>query len=480
MRALVWFRADLRVEDNTALSAATHTADKGVVGVFTICPQQWRRHDWADAKVDFILRSLVELSAALRRLNIPLLVRTTPDFDGIPAMLADLAAAHACDALYFNHEYEVNEARRDAAVTVALERAGRTVHAFHDQTIVPPAAVRTGQGTFYTVFTPYKRAWLAHVESSGEATLRSPARRQPALVCEPDDVPGSIEGFDRARALPRLWPAGEAQARKRLAAFIETRIGEYNRSRDFPAESGTSQLSPYLAVGAISPRVCLYAARAANKGNLADGLAGPSTWISELVWREFYRHVLVGFPRVCMHRPFRLDTDSIAWRDNDDEFAAWCEGRTGFPIVDAAMRQLAATGWIHNRLRMIAAMFLTKHLLIDWRRGEQFFMRHLIDGDLASNNGGWQWSASTGTDAAPYFRVFNPFSQSRRFDPDGTFVRQWVPELRDMPAAALHSAAGLASRRLFAPGYPSPITDHDLARRRAIDAFRRRRRRPGA
>ncbi len=472
MRALVWFRTDLRIEDNTALAEACRAADDGVVGVFTICPAQWRDHDWADVKVDFILRNLGTLSAALRKLNIPLLIRTTPRFAGVPSLLARLASELRCDALHLNREYEVNEERRDAAVAEIFERAGRRVHAYHDQTIIPPAAVQTGLGTFYTVFTPFKRAWAARAGASDDAALRPAAKRQPALVCEPDLIPISIAGFDAACGRAELWPAGEAHARRRLAAFIETRVMKYKHERDLPAEPGTSRLSPYLAAGVISPRVCLHAALAVNRRQLTDGLAGPSTWISELVWREFYRHVLVGFPRVCMHRPLKLDTDRIAWRDNEDEFAAWCAGRTGYPIVDAAMRQLVATGWMHNRLRMVAAMFLGKDLLIDWRRGEQFFMRHLVDGDLASNNGGWQWSASTGADAAPYFRIFNPFSQSKRFDPDGAFIHEWAPELRNVPSAALHDPRKLAAQRLLAPDYPPPIVEHELARRRAIDAFR--------
>jgi deoxyribodipyrimidine photo-lyase len=221
----------------------------------------------------------------------------------------------------------------------------------------------------------------------------------------------------------------------------------------------------------LSPRQCLHAALAANQGEFDSGNPGVVTWINELLWREFYKHILVGYPRVSRHRAFRLETEAVPWRHAPQELAAWQEGRTGLPIIDAAMRQLLATGWMHNRLRMIVAMFLTKNLLIDWREGERFFMRHLIDGDLAANNGGWQWSASTGTDAAPYFRIFNPISQSQKFDPDGHFIRQWVPELAGLNKRDIHDPSSLGG--LFAPsGYPRPIVDLSRSRERALAAFK--------
>jgi deoxyribodipyrimidine photo-lyase len=230
-------------------------------------------------------------------------------------------------------------------------------------------------------------------------------------------------------------------------------------------------LSAYLAAGVISVRQCLHAVLSRNHGELDSGNPGAVVWINELLWREFYKHILVGFPRVSMGRAFRRDTEALPWRHAPDELAAWQQGRTGYPIVDAAMRQLLATGWMHNRLRMVAAMFLSKNLLIDWREGERWFMRHLIDGDLAANNGGWQWSASTGTDSVPYFRLFNPHSQSRRFDPEGRFLRQWLPELDALSDRQIHDPSSAGA--LFLPaGYPPPIVDLGMSRARALDAFR--------
>ncbi len=291
------------------------------------------------------------------------------------------------------------------------------------------------------------------------------------MVVKLDAVPTSVEGF--ASTVPaNLWPAGEAEALRRLELFTVERMKQYKAQRDLPGINGTSTLSPYLAIGAISARTCLAAAARANGGKLDSGDEGAMTWISELVWREFYKQVLVAFPRVCMNRAFKPGTERLAWRDDDDDFAAWCEGRTGYPIVDAAMRCLVKTGWMHNRLRMITAMFLTKDLLLDWRKGERFFMQQLIDGDLSQNNGGWQWSASTGTDAAPYFRIFNPFSQSAKFDADGAFIRQWVPELRDVVGEDIHNPGELPGLLRLKLDYPSPIVDHDEARERALAAFK--------
>jgi deoxyribodipyrimidine photo-lyase len=471
MRPLVWFRSDLRVDDNAALSEASRAADRGIIGVFTLCPRQWQAHDWADVKVEFLLRSLACLSERLKKLRIPLRIVETPKFAEAPAALLALARRHQCDVLYFNREYEVNESRRDATVMHTFESAGLAVHGFDDTVIIPPEALRTTDGRFYTVFTPFKRAWLAHFEVAGLDTMPARPRAQREWACPPDTVPERITGFDLDRGLPDLWPAGEGLALKQLAEFVAQQITKYRQLRDHPADDGTSRLSPYLTHGVLSPRRCLAEAREANAGRLDGGRAGPATWVNELIWREFYRHVLVGFPRVGMSRAFRVETEKLQWRQPDNDLAAWCAGRTGYPIVDAGMRELAETGWMHNRVRMIVAMFLTKQLLLDWRLGERHFMRHLVDGDLASNNGGWQWSASTGTDAAPYFRIFNPFLQSRRFDSDGAYIRRYVPELRSVDSAALHDPDALSDRDRSRLNYPPPICDHAAARNRAIAAF---------
>ncbi|MEM7232987.1 MAG: deoxyribodipyrimidine photo-lyase [Planctomycetota bacterium] len=465
-RALVWFRSDLRVSDNTALDAACRQFQE-VVAVFTICPDQWLEHDWASCRVTFLLQTLGELSSALEKLSIPLLIRTVPRFDGIAKELASVAKTHDCDALYFNREYEVNELRRDTAVVEEFEARGLRVRGYTDQVVIAPESINTSQGKFYTVFTPYKKSWVRALRAMGDIECRKTPRARRDLSLESDRVPSTVKGFAK-RDLSKVWPAGEKEARRRLKKFVARRILDYAGSRDFPGVEGTSSLSPYLAVGSLSPRQCLKAALDANNGSCDEGRLGVTTWISELIWREFYRHVLVGYPRVCRNHPFDLRTRDIEWREDDAGFERWCLGETGVPIVDAAMRQLAEIGWMHNRLRMVVAMFLTKNLFIDWRRGEKFFMNSLIDGDFASNNGGWQWSASVGTDAAPYFRVFNPMSQSEKFDPDGAFIRRYVPEISQRAGKDIHKPGPL---EVF-ESYPPALVDLKESRKRAIDLFR--------
>ncbi len=485
MPSLVWFRSDLRTNDHPALyHAATH-GDGGVIGAFVACPKQWRQHDWGFPRVDFVLRNLTALSASLERLNIPLLYAACPTFREVPDVLLTLARRHRCTALFFNDEYEVNERRRDEAVAACFAAGGLSVYRFTDQTLFSPGDIRTGQGSFFTVFTPYRRAWLRKLQQAADGltkTLPAPSR-QPVLLCRPSRIPKTLSDFQPNTASPAalasLWPDGEAAARKRLTAFVERRIESYAQNRDCPAVDGTSRLSPYLAAGVISARSCLRRVRDAGIMEVGSGPSGPGAWINELIWREFYRHVVVGFPRVSMGSAFRIETDRLEWSEDPQRFTAWCEGRTGFPIVDAAMRQLARTGWMHNRLRMIVAMFLTKDLLLDWRLGERFFMQHLIDGDLASNNGGWQWAASTGTDAAPYFRIFNPVSQSRRFDPNGEFIRQHLPELRGLDSRSIHDPSCLPAQQRAAIDYPHPICNHAESRAQIIRRFKALRRPQG-
>lgn len=492
MRALVWFRNDLRVSDNTALHAAAHEVGRegSVVGLFLLSPDQWNEHDWSGVKVELIRRSLEVLSAVLAALNIPLLIVPAPRFRDAPAVIVRLAREHACDSLHFNHEYELNERRRDDAVNGACAKVGIRTHGHHDQVLLPPGEVRTGEGKFYTVFSPFKRAYYKMLEDRGLSTgsarsadgvarvLPTPSKFKPTGIA-PSPVPASISGFSTTIPATR-WPAGEHAARKRLKLFIDTAIGTYKARRDHPAIDATSVLSPYLSIGCISPRECLHAALGVTGGKLdspAASLAGATHWISELIWREFYRHILVGFPRVCMGKAFKPATDRIRWSDNDNHFQAWCQGRTGVPIVDAGMRQLLTTGWMHNRVRMIVAMYLTKDLFIDWRKGERHFMRHLVDGDLAQNNGGWQWSASTGTDAAPYFRIFNPITQSRKFDPDGTYIRTYVPELAGLDGGGesgegpIHDPTELPSLLRSQLDYPEPVVDRASVKDRVLQAF---------
>jgi len=466
---LIWLRNDLRVHDNTALAAAA--ARGPCVAVYLPSPKQWLAHDDAPCKIDFWLRNLAALSAALGELNIPLLIRHAAYWKQAPQVLVTLCRELRIGAVHVNEEYGVNESQRDAEVARALRGQGIEFHSHLDQLLFKPGSVLTRTGNYFQVFSQFRKVCYSRLHLSLPRLVPAPARQAPTAIAS-DPLPTCAEGFTPpGEALRNLWPAGESEARRRLDAFVAQHIDHYQRERDFPARPGTSQLSAYLVAGVVSPRQCLHAALQANRGEFDSGNAGIMTWINELLWREFYKHVLVGFPRVSRHRAFRPETEALAWRNDPQALAAWKEARTGLPIIDAAMRQLLATGWMHNRLRMVVAMFLTKNLLIDWREGERFFMQHLIDGDLAANNGGWQWSASTGTDSAPWFRIFNPLSQSEKFDREGLFIKRWLPELNDLDQRNVHNP-NTRGDWFDAVDYPAPIVDLGQSRARALAAFR--------
>lgn len=466
---LIWFRTDLRVHDNTALTAAMQAGP--TLAVFLVSPGQWRAHDDAPCKVDFWLRNLAMLEAQLRQLNVPLLVRHAEHWSDAPGVLAALCREHSVDCVQANEEYGVNEAQRDREVAEQLAEMGVNFRSHSDQLLFPPGSIRTRSDGYFQVFSQFRKVCYQRLHTALPEKLALPKAQAPCAIGS-DPIPTQVPGFDAPdAALQALWPAGETAALERMARFADEQLHDYDRQRDFPARPGTSQLSPYLAAGVLSPRQCLHAALRNNQGEFETGSAGAVVWINELLWREFYKHILVAFPRVSRHRAFRANTESLPWRQAPQELAAWQEGRTGFPLIDAAMRQLLATGWMHNRLRMVVAMFLTKNLLIDWREGERFFMRHLIDGDLAANNGGWQWSASTGTDAVPWFRLFNPITQSQRFDPDGRFIRQWLPELAELDDRRIHDPS-LAGGLFGVSDYPQRMVDLAASRERALSTFK--------
>ncbi len=459
MTTLVWFRNDLRVADNPALIAASERGS--VVGCFVVSEAQWREHDVGDRRIAFLGRSVNALSRELAQLGIPLEIVNAPRFSDVPDQLLKVAKRFEARRLVMNAEYPLNEMRRDEQVRQTMSAEGVELICTHGGVTMPPGAVRTKQGTPYSVFGAFKRRWLESVQPGQFHPLDRPRAQAkpiaPRQIVELGGVPLK-SGVDE-------WPAGERVARGLLDDFVDGYVGRYAENRDFPSLRGTSSLSPHLSVGAISSNHCLHAAAQLNEGRLRGGPA--DVWIDEIIWREFYRHVVALFPHVSMGYSFRREYDAIPWRQAPGDLAAWQAGETGYPLVDAGMRQLRQTGWMHNRLRMVTAMFLTKHLLIDWRQGERFFMQQLVDGDFAANNGGWQWSASTGTDAAPYFRVFNPTTQGKRFDPSGEFVREMLPELQHVPDRFLWEPHK-AGRSI---DYPEPIVEHAFARLRAIETF---------
>ncbi len=464
MTALVWFRHDLRVYDNPALFKAAETRE-GVVAVYVHCEAYVRLHAIAPARLDFIRRHLHLLQQALQTLNIPLKVICVQKSAEIAPALLKLAQVVNASQLFFNAEYPINEINRDLAVNQLLREQGVLVKRCHDRCIVPPGMIRNGQGEPYKVFTAFKKKWLQTVMPISMKPHGLPTVQPALTLCNasPEEIDQLFVSHE-LRDLAALWPAGEEEACRRLDLFIEKSITRYQEQRDFPAIDGTSSLSPYLSVGSLSPRQAIAAVLAFTQGEWEGGNAGANCWISELIWREFYQHVVVDYPQVCKRKAMQAHTEAFPWSYDKAFFNAWCEGRTGIPNVDAAMRQLNATGWMHNRLRMVVAMFLTKNGQIDWRMGEDYFMSQLVDGDFAANNGGWQWSASTGTDAAPYFRIFNPVSQSERFDPNGDFIRKWIPEIAHLSNRQIHNPPAMTN-------YPGPIVDLSASRKSTIALF---------
>ncbi len=449
-----WIRRDLRLHDNPALEQAARAAQ--LVPLFILDPHLLSQE--APARQAFLFSGLRSLDAALRARGSRLILRRGQPLD----VLRQVAAESGAQAIFALEDYSPYARRRDAQVARALPLTlltGVTVH--------HPLAVRKPDGGPYTVFTPFSRAWKA-------LPLPSPLIGALSLPGVPP-----LSSLDIPAALPHpLFPPGEDEAILRLERFLGGPAEEYAAGRNRLDLDGTSALSPYFHLGMLSPRLAVqraleYARQAAHPA----ARSGYETWLNELIWREFYQAILYEFPQVLRHA-FNPAMRRIAWRDAPQDLSAWQQGLSGYPIVDACMRQLLSTGWMHNRGRMIVASFLAKDLLINWQEGERWFMRHLVDGDLAANNGGWQWTAGVGTDAAPYFRVFNPVLQGQKFDPQGVFVRRWLPELRRVPDEHIHApwrmpaplqrAVGL----LIGQDYPAPLVDHAEARLRALEAYR--------
>ncbi|WP_028454950.1 cryptochrome/photolyase family protein [Chitinilyticum litopenaei] len=463
---LVWLRRDLRLHDHAALYHALKSGQP-VIPVFVFDTDILAGLPKDDRRVEFIWESLKQLKAELLKHGGDLVVRHGRACELIPQLAAEFGAS----AVYTNHDYEPSAIYRDQCVTKALAEKGLQLHTFKDQVVFERAEVLTKTGGMYSVFTPYKRAWLAQLN---DFYLRPypVARYLQQLARLPAQYFPSLKelGFARSNLAGLNMPVGLKGGEQLFADFCQ-RIDRYHEARDFPAVKGPSYLSVHLRFGTVSVReLAAYAYR--------HGGAGAETWLSELIWREFYMQILWHRPEVVGHA-FKPEYDALPFPNREDWFAAWCEGRTGFPIVDAAMRQLNQTGYMHNRLRMIVASFLVKDLLIDWRWGERYFAEKLIDFDLAANNGGWQWAASTGCDAQPYFRIFNPVSQSEKFDGEGKFIKRYCPELAMLPAKVIHAPWLAKPLELQAAGitlgvdYPLPIVDHAVQREAALALFKR-------
>jgi len=465
MKGIIWFRSDLRVDDNPALSSALNQCEE-VIAIYIFSEMQWNLHNESNIKYEFLLKNLTQLQKSLATLNIPLIVINTDSYKTLPNDLSLFAAQQKIGCVFCNNEFGVNEAVRDKDSIDCLKKYNIQLSSFDDQVIYKPGFLKTGQGKPFSVFTPFKRRWVENFDMNF-LELATPLKQKKAPSIQSDL---SVLKFVKTHSANiDLWPAGESAAQDTLVNFLHTKANSYNESRNSPILDGTSRLSPYLALGILSPKRCILEGLKLNNFEFTSGNKGICKWIDEIVWREFYRNIMYSFPKVSQSQPFQDYTKSIKWRHSDKELEAFYAGKTGFPIVDAGIRQMLSEGWMHNRLRMVVAMFFTKNMLHDWRLGEKFFMQHLIDGDFCSNNGGWQWSSSTGTDAAPYFRIFNPITQSQNFDPDGEFIKKFIPELKDVPVAQIHQP----QFDLFSStNYPAPMLDLKESRVRAIQAFK--------
>lgn len=492
---LVWFRTDLRTFDNPSVFKALEAAVKDrlpVIALYVLSPSDFTRHKVSAVKIDFILRNLKTLSDKLwTDFKVPLIIESIEKPREVDAVLLRLVSTYGVKKLYFSNEYEVHETKRDLRIEEQLQTRERGVLVFRsdDQVVVPPGLLKSASGNPYSVYSFFKKSWFELVRNRKDLYLNvhDPEKfkqaylalqtsfHADALKLKPSQVPDSVSGFEldteKKQYMKKSYPAGEPVAFEKLKNFAEKRIKNYKVDRDIPSIDGTSSLSPYLASGVLSAKYCVVKAMEANHGHLDTGNLGAVTWIQEIIWRDFYKSILFCFPRVCKDKPFKMETINVPWLFDEAQFKAWKEGKTGYPIVDAGMRQLNATGWMHNRLRMIVASFLTKHLLISWQHGEEYFSLNLIDHDFASNNGGWQWAASTGTDSQPYFRVFNPLLQSQKYDPEGKFIRKWVPELEKVPKKFIHDPSAMPKSEFAKLKYPARIVEHESSRKRAIDAF---------
>ncbi len=481
-RGLVWFRRDLRTDDQAALYRALKQCQR-VYCVFVFDRDILDKLPRADRRVAFIHASVVELDQALRALgpegeNSPhgLIVVHAAAWQAVPTLAASLGV----QAVFANHDDEPQALARDARVRTALQAQGMVLHTYKDHCIFERDEVLTQGGTPFSVFTPYKNAWLRKLASDAFYLRPYPvARYAAALAARPSEhqqpVPTLAQlGFAASPAAQLKIPTGASGGQALFAEFFE-RMERYHASRDFPSVKGPSYLGVHLRFGTVSIR--RLAATAYQRSLPGD--PGAAVWLNELIWRDFYFQILAHHPHVVAHS-FKPAFDAIAWEQGphaDALFQAWCSGQTGYPLVDAAMAQINQTGYMHNRLRMVVASFLCKDLGLDWRWGERYFAEHLNDFDLSANNGGWQWASSSGCDAQPWFRIFNPTSQSEKFDPEGRFIRRYLPQLANLSNKAIHAPWTAGPLELKAAGvtlgqdYPHPIVAHDLARLRTLERY---------
>ena len=466
MKSLMWFRNDLRMDDNPALREACKSSDE-VHAIYIYSQNQNKKHNEANCKTEFFIENLKVLESKLSNINIPFNIIHSEGFKDNSEVISNYVKNHSLNKVFWNNQFGIDESERDLSVQNYLKGKNIEFENFDEQVVFAPGTILTGEGKPYSVFTPFKRRWIENfnldlLDIEFEYTKKNDTK-----------IKSNLNEFDfqfkkNNQVDMSLWPAGEVEALSRLKTYLDKNIYRYAIDRNDPIVDGTSRLSAYLASGIISPKRCILEALKINNFELDSGEKGIIKWIDEIIWREFYKNIMICFPKVSQKKPFQDYTNNIKWRYEETELDAWKNGNTGFPIIDSAMKQLKSEGWMHNRLRMVVAMFFTKNMLHDWRLGEEFFMQNLIDGDFSSNNGGWQWSSSTGTDAAPYFRIFNPLTQSKNFDTEGLFIKKHLKKLKDVDKKEIHDPS-METRNNC--NYSYQILDLKESRLRAIEAF---------
>ena len=466
MKSLVWLRSDLRVDDNPALRHACINSDE-VHCIYIYSLDQMNIHNEANCKIEFIIDNLKDLGDSLKKINIPLTILRSDGFSDNANLILDIVNERSISRVYWNNIFGIDENKRDQEVKNILIKNNIELESFDDQVVYSPGTIKTKEDKPYSVFTPFKRRWIESFNLDFlDIEFNYSSKNDSGINSNIYEF--NFE-FEKSHSVDMsLWKIGESNAISILNDYLDKKVLRYSKDRNDPIIEGTSRLSPYLASGIISPKRCILEALKKNNFELDSGENGIVKWIDEIIWREFYKNIMHSFPNVSKGMPFQDYTKNIKWRFDKNEFESWKTGRTGFPIIDSAMRQLTTEGWMHNRLRMVVAMFFTKNMLHDWRLGEAFFMENLLDGDFSSNNGGWQWSSSTGTDAAPYFRIFNPVTQSKNFDADGLFIKKHIKELKDLDKKEIHDPSNKIRDQL---NYPQQILDLKESRLRAIDAF---------
>ncbi|WP_343191953.1 deoxyribodipyrimidine photo-lyase [Buchnera aphidicola] len=459
---LMWFRNDLRIHDNTALHFCCKDPLIKVLSIFISTPSQWQKHDMSFKKSEYIYKNLLELKKNMLSLGIPLDIHESMNFATSIQFIIQFCKKNKITDMFYNYEYEINEKKRDVSITQLLNKENILIHRFHDSVILPPDKICTKNGKIYQCFYFFKKNIINQLKETSLKCWPKPNIRN-SIKYTKKKIPFT---YKREKIQTKIYPIGEEQALNQLIFFIEKNIENYELTYNIPYLNTTSLLSVCLSIGVLSPRQCLYFLF--KKTMFTSKKKYQCRWFNELLWREFYKYLLINNPQLSKYESLLNFEKKIKWNSNENHLLAWKNGKTGYPIIDAGMRQLKEYGWIHNRIRMICACFLVKNLLIDWRIGEKYFISKLIDGDLAINNGNWQWIASVGINSMPYFQIFNPINQIKKFDSQGLYIKKYLPELRKVPPSDISIPYNWSYKTGKKINYPIPIIDYNVTKKKFL------------